>query len=123
MYRFLSVALLLLLSVPVHAGENAIGEVNALRAARGLPPLTEDAGLTAGALNVADFRAQRGILGHTASDSNGLPIGVTCRAFGCGWRTGPGEFTTCHMYGNWTRAGAAKAIGLNGVTLYQIFVK
>src|SRR6185369_6625818 len=61
----------------------ALGEVNKVRAARGLKPFIYDGNLTAGALNVAKFRAQRLTAGHTANDFSGLPVGITAKAAGC----------------------------------------
>ena len=43
----------------------------------GLAPFIKDASLTAGAINVADFRAARLIEGHTANDFGGLPTSAT----------------------------------------------
>src|SRR4051812_16840952 len=42
----------------------ALGEVNAARARRGLPPFARDDSLTQGAAACAQFRASRGIQGH-----------------------------------------------------------
>jgi hypothetical protein len=105
------------------AGENAIAEVNAVRAARGLRPFIEDEGLTAGAINVADFRAARLISGHTANDFSGLPVGCSATAGGCAaWDASMG-WGACCTYENWTYAGAAWAMGRDGKRYMQLFVR
>ena len=63
----------LFVTAPLRAGVDALAEVNATRAVHGLAPFIKDASLTAGAINVADFRAARLIEGHTANDFGGLP--------------------------------------------------
>ena len=60
------------LTGPAWAGNDALAQVNAARAARGLKPFIKDADLTAGAINVADFRAARLMAGHTSNDFAGL---------------------------------------------------
>lgn len=115
--------LVLILSTPVFAGEDALAEVNAARAARGLRPFLADPNLTAGAINVADFRAQRLIQGHTANDFQGLPVGVSASAAGCAaWEPSLG-WGSCCTWENWTYAGAAYSIGRDGKRYMQLFVR
>ena len=61
-YRFrwatLAASGVLLATPCVFASEDALDELNAVRAARGLRPYVRDDYLTAGAKNVADFRAK-----------------------------------------------------------------
>jgi hypothetical protein len=105
------------------AGEDALAEVNAVRAVRGLPPYLRDDNLTAGAKNVADFRAQHMIEGHTGNDFRGLPVGVTASASGCAaWHQGQG-WGSCCTYERWTYAGAAYAVGRDGRRYMQLFVR
>ena len=105
------------------AGEDALAEVNAARAARGLAPYLRDDNLTAGAKHVADFRAQRLIEGHTGNDFGGLPVGTTASASGCAaWQQGMG-WGSCCTYERWTYAGAAYAIGRDGRRYMQLFVR
>src|SRR5438552_14610123 len=79
----LSVLGLVCLTGPSWAGDDALAEVNAARAARGLKPFIKDADLTAGAINVADFRAARLMAGHTGNDFAGLPAGCKATSAGC----------------------------------------
>src|SRR4051794_15972794 len=85
MGRSVMFAVLAIVSLTGHtrAGNDALAEVNATRAARGLRPYIKDADLTSGAENVADFRAARLITGHTINDFAGLPPGCTARSAGC----------------------------------------
>ena len=105
------------------AGEDALAEVNAARAARGLTPFIKDPELTAGAINVADFRATRLIAGHTSDDFAGLPAGCTARAAGCAaWEPSLG-WGACCTYENYRYAGAAWAMGRDGRRYMQLFVR
>lgn len=74
-------------AVEASAGEpqatEAMAEVNAARAKRGLPAFQRDDGLTTGALACATYRARRGIKGHYR-DFFFLPEGTTAKASGCG---------------------------------------
>jgi hypothetical protein len=121
----LTVVLLALASFPSFAvaGEEALDEVNAVRAARGLKPYLRDPQLTAGAMNVADFRAQRLMAGHTSNDFGGLPSGVSASASGCAaWPADLG-WGSCCTYENWTYAGAAYSIGSDGRRYMHLFVR
>jgi hypothetical protein len=111
-------------SVPgVRAGEDALDEVNAARAARGLSPYIRDDNLTSGAKNVADFRAKHLIEGHTVNDFAGLPPGVLASASGCAaWAPGMG-WGSCCTYERWTYAGAAYSVGRDGRRYMHLFVK
>ena len=105
------------------AGEDALDEVNAVRVARGLRPFVKDADLTAGAIHVADFRAQRLMAGHTSNDFGGLPAGTSARASGCAaWPADLG-WGACCTYENWTHAGAAWSLGSDGRRYMHLFVK
>jgi hypothetical protein len=125
-YRLLFAAALfgVLLAAPcVYASEDALDELNAVRAARGLRPYIRDDYLTAGAKNVADFRARYLIEGHTGNDFSGLPIGTTASASGCAaWPAGQG-WGSCCTYEHWTYAGAADAMGNDGRRYMQLFVR
>jgi hypothetical protein len=108
---------------PSWAGEDALDEVNATRAARGLRPFIKDDGLTAGAINVADFRAARLMAGHTSNDFAGLPEGYTARAAGCAaWEPSMG-WGACCTYENYRYAGAAWAMGRDGRRYMHLFVR
>jgi hypothetical protein len=122
--RILFVAVVLVfMSAPLRAGVDALAEVNAARAARGLQPFTKDARLTAGAINVADFRAERLIAGHTGNDFSGLPRSSTAAAAGCAaWEPSWG-WGACCTYENYTSAGAAWTMGRDGRRYMQLFVR
>jgi hypothetical protein len=108
---------------PAWAGNEALAEVNAARAARGLKPFIKDASLTAGALNVADFRAERLMTGHTSNDFGGLPVGCTATSAGCAaWEPSWG-WGACCTYDNYTYAGAAWTKGRDGRRYMQLFVR
>jgi hypothetical protein len=108
---------------PSWAGEDALAEVNAARAARGLKPFKKDADLTAGAINVADFRAARLIEGHTGNDFAGLPEDCTAAAAGCAaWEPSLG-WGACCTYENYRYAGAAWAMGRDGRRYMHLFVR
>jgi hypothetical protein len=105
------------------AGNEALEEVNAARAARGLRPFIKDPDLTAGAINVADFRAARLMAGHTSNDFNGLPVGTTATSAGCAaWEPSFG-WGACCTYDNYRYAGAAWALGRDGRRYMQLFVR
>jgi hypothetical protein len=105
------------------AAEDALAEVNAARAARGLPPFIWDEGLTAGAKNVADFRAARLTEGHTANDFAGLPIGWAATSAGCAaWEPSWG-WGACCTYDRYTYAGAAWSMGRDGRRYMHLFVR
>lgn len=114
--------------LPPQSDENdaidALDQLNAQRAARGLFPYIRDEGLTAGALHVARFRARHRCQGHTASDLGGLPVGVHAACAGCAaWPQGMG-FGACAMYDTGYRyAGAATCIGADGLAYHQLFVR
>jgi len=105
------------------AGKDALDEVNAARAARGLRPFIKDDDLTSGAINVADFRAARLMAGHTSNDFAGLPPGCTATSAGCAaWEPDWG-WGACCTYDNYTYAGAAWALGRDGRRYMHLFVK
>src|SRR6516162_8506538 len=105
------------------AGTDALEEVNAARVARGLRPFIKDDQLTAGALNVADFRAERLMAGHTSNDFAGLPAGGMATAAGCAaWEPSFG-WGACCTYENYTYAGAAWAVGRDGRRYMHLFVR
>jgi hypothetical protein len=88
-----------------------------------LKPFIKDPDLTAGAINVADFRAARLIAGHTSNDFAGLPPGCTARAAGCAaWEPSFG-WGACCTYDNYTYAGAAWATARDGRRYMHLFVR
>lgn len=101
---------------------DALAQVNAARAARGLRPFVRDEALTRGALNVAKWRADRLIEGHTANDFGGLPRGVRAAAAGCAAWYG-NDWGACCTFENWTHAGAAWCYGREGRRYMHLFVR
>lgn len=119
----LSLAIVCCAFSSARSADDALDEVNAARAARGLRPFVKCPDLTAGALNVADFRAARRITGHTANDFAGLPGGTMASASGCAaWHPENG-WGACCTYETWTHAGAAYAIGQDGRRYMHLFVR
>ena len=107
----------------IAAGTSALSEVNATRAARGLPPYIEDSNLTAAASAAAKFRADRLISGHTQNDFAFLPPGAFASAAGCAaWPQGMG-WGSCATYDNYRFAGASYAIGRDGQRYMHLFVR
>lgn len=103
--------------------QEALDEVNATRAARGLPPYVRDPGLTQAAMTIAMQRAARLTQGHTANDFAGVPAGTTASASGCAaWPASMG-WGSCCTYDRYTYAGAAWAIGNDGRRYMQLFVR
>jgi hypothetical protein len=101
----------------------ALDEVNAARAARGLRPFIRDAQLTAAAAAGAEFRAARLIAGHTANDFAALPPGASATSSGCAaWEPGFG-WGSCCTYEQYTYAGAAYATGRDGRRYMHLFVR
>jgi len=107
------------------SGSNdALAEVNAYRAKRGLPPFQHDPQLTKAALAAATKRAARGIHGHLPeSDFSCLPIGATADAAGCGALEDSWGWGTCCMDDNYSHAGAAWVRGADGLRYMHLFVR
>jgi hypothetical protein len=102
---------------------DALDEVNATRATRGLRPFVRDDNLTAAAATCAEFRAARLIAGHTSNDFAALPAGTSAASAGCGaWEPGTG-WGTCCTYESYTYAGAAYAMGRDGKRYMHLFVR
>jgi len=101
---------------------DALAEVNAVRAKRGLPPYIRDEGLTIAAQKCADIRAARHIAGHI-DDFAMLPPGVSASATGCGALTPDWGWGTCCTTENWTYAGAACVIGNDGKRYMHLFCR
>lgn len=107
-----------------HGGSvEALAEVNAARAQRGLPPFAHDEELYLAACRCAELRAQYRIAGHTANDFAALRPGNYAAAAGCGaleWSWGWG---TCCTYENYRFAGAAYVVGADGKRYMHLFVR
>jgi hypothetical protein len=101
----------------------ALAEVNAQRAARGLQPFVFDEGLTKAAMAAAEVRAANRIAGHLPSDFAYLPPGCSADAAGCGALDPSWGFAACCVYDNHVYAGAAFVMGKDGKKYCHIFVR
>lgn len=103
---------------------DALAEVNATRAARGLPPFQHDPYLCQAAFKAAQIRASRLLDGHLPeSDFTCLPAGVHADAAGCAaWMPGDG-WGSCCTYDGHQFAGAAWVIGRDGRRYMHLFVR
>ncbi len=101
----------------------ALDEVNAARAARGLPPFAKDDQLTQAAIAAAKHRADYLMAGHTANDFAFLPAGASAHAAGCAaWEPSLG-WGSCCTYEGYTYAGAAYALGRDGRRYMHLYVR
>ena len=108
---------------PVATAQQVLDEVNAARAARGLPPFLLDENLARGAHACAIYRAQNRMDGHTPNDFSFLPPGTSARAGGCAaWPVGMG-WGSCCTYDNYRFAGAGFCIGADGRRYMHLFVR
>ena len=108
----------------VRAAEDALDEVNAKRAAYGLPPFIYDEGLTQAAMGCADYRAYYLMTDHTSNDFAFIPQwSYRARAAGCAaWPAHLGWGSCCTLE-NWRYAGAAYTIGRDGRRYMSLFVR
>ena len=108
-----------------NGSDDALAEVNAKRATKGLRPLLPDPLLTQGALACAKQRAARHISGHLPeSDFSYLPSGGHATAAGCGaledsW----GWETCCYDDPKYTYCGAAWVRGSDGLRYMHVMVR
>jgi hypothetical protein len=110
-------------SISVTFTADALDEVNATRARRGLRPFIRDDGLTTAARSAAVFRAARRMAGHTPNDFAHVPSGSSASAAGCAaWPSSLG-WGACCTYENWTYAGAAYVVGNDGQRYMHLFVR
>lgn len=107
----------------VNGSDDALSEVNAERAKRGLQPLIHDPLLTQGALACAKARAASHIHGHLSSDFDYLPAGAQATAAGCGALEPSWGWGTCCTYDNYTYGGAAWVMGSDGRRYMHLFVR
>ncbi len=104
-------------------GNDALDEVNAKRAARGLRPFVRDEGLTQAARAAAEFRAANGLFGHTGNDFAFVPAGTSASSAGCAAYPASYGWMSCCVYDNYTYAGAAWVTGRDGRRFMHLFVR
>lgn len=106
---------------------DALDELNAQRARRGLYPFQRDPLLTQGALRCAQIRAANRIEGHLGGpmgDFAHLPPGAQARAGGAGALEDMWGFAACCVDDvGYTHAGAAWVRGADGLRYNHIFVR
>lgn len=104
--------------------DDALEEVNAERAKRGLKAFLPDPLLNKAALACAKQRASRSIHGHLPeSDFHYLPEGAHATAAGCGALEPSWGWGSCCAYDNYTYAGAAWVMGNDGRRYMHLFVR
>lgn len=103
--------------------DNALDEVNAYRAKKGLPPFQHDPQLTIAAKRAAETRAKHLWAGHLQSDFACLPPGATADSAGCGALEDSWGWATCCMDDNYSHAGAAWVRGSDGKRYMHLFVR
>lgn len=103
--------------------DDALDEVNAYRAKRGLPAFKHDAQLTIAAKRAAETRAKALWDGHLANDFACLPSGATADAAGCGALEDSFGWGTCCADDNYSHAGAAWVRGSDGRRFMHLFVR
>lgn len=102
---------------------DALDEVNAKRAARGLRPFVRDESLTQAARSCAAFRAGHGLFGHTSNDFSFLPPGASASAAGCAAYPASYGWMSCCTYDSYTYGGAAYVTGSDGKRYMHLFVR
>jgi hypothetical protein len=115
----------------LHSATDALDELNAHRARKGLKPFARDVNLSAAAGAAADYRANYLIKGHvnvviqgrSYSDYSFLPAGSTAQATGCAAASDDWGWLSCCAEENWTYAGAAWSRGRDGKRYMHLFVR
>lgn len=107
------------------AAIDALDQLNAQRATRGLRPYLRDENLMIAARSAAVFRMRLRMHGHTANDFQFLPSGCTSVAAGCAaWPAAMNlGFGACGTDGSYTYAGAATVLGPDGQEYHHAFYR
>lgn len=101
----------------------ALDEVNATRAQRGLKPFIHDPELSKAAYAAAQVRAASRNAGHTSNDFSYVPSGSSATSAGCAaWEPSWG-WGSCCTYDNYTYAGAAWVMGSDGRRYMHLYVR
>jgi hypothetical protein len=106
-------------------GADALDELNAKRAAKGLRPYIRDEGLTRAARACAAFRAQHRLFGHVEGGRGDFAFaepGVRVDATGCAAYPAHMGFLACAMWDDYTHAGAISVPGSDGRSYHHLFV-
>lgn len=106
--------------------DNALAEVNAERAKRGLPAYINDPLLSKAALDAAAFRAANLIDGHVGGNRGDfafLPSGAVSNTAGCGALEPSWGWGACGTFDNYTHCGAAWVMGSNGKRFMHAFYR
>lgn len=106
--------------------KDALAEVNAARAARGLKPYLNDPLLNQAAYAAASYRAAHLINGHVPGgrgDFQFLPAGADSHVAGCGGLDPSWGWGACGTYGNYTYCGAAWVMGKDGKRYMHAFYR
>ena len=104
-------------------GADALEQVNAQRASRGLAPYARDGGLSLAAEQAAQYRAANRLFGHCSNDFAFLPPGSSADAAGCAAHPPSYGFLACAVYDGYQFAGAATVIGSDGLAYHHLFVR
>lgn len=107
-------------------GEDALSEVNAARARRGLAPFIRDVALETAARGAAAFRASRLLFGHVTGgmgDFAFVPAGTSAAAAGCAAYPASYGWMSCCTFESHRYAGAAWAMGSDGKRYMHLFVR
>jgi hypothetical protein len=103
--------------------DDALAEVNSARAKRGMRPFLPDPLLNQAALACAKIRAANRIEGHLSNDFAHLPSGALATSAGCGALEPSWGWGTCCTFDNYTYAGAAWVMGVDGQRYMHLFVR
>ncbi len=102
---------------------DALAEVNAVRAQRGLKPYVNDPELAKAALGAARSRARVLCAGHTQNDFSYLPSGTHAESAGCAaWEPSFG-WGSCCTYDSYIYGGAAWVLGSDGRRYMHLFCR
>lgn len=110
-------------TVAFTSSSDALHEVNAERAKRGMKPYVNDPLLNQAANACAKIRAASQIHGHLSSDFDQLPPGAHATAAGCGALEPSWGWGSCCTYDNYTYGGAAWVMGKDGRRYMHLFVR